>query len=374
MKKETLTKSVFIKLCFLVFIFLLKMFLAEKAFAATNTEIEKKDLFSFPVVFEDKTESAINLPFDEIQTIASVDLGGDGTSEFMITSPNEFLGEIFLARQDGSIINSWYPYGENFYGGVEATASDIDKDGAIEIITAPHSGGGPHIRIFDGFGNPKITQGFFADDQKWRGEIKIFVKKFFENEPIMIGVYLKNEKENKFKIFSLEGKLIQEYPTKKDDNQQDQELKEFSIKTSRNSKEIQAKIPKKIKTYDTEGKLITINIAKQKLSYYQDGYRIKTYSTSTGAPGYGTPKGEFSIINKTKLAYSKTYGLYMPFWMAFTKKGHGIHELPYWPSGYREGEDHLGKPVSHGCVRLGIGSAGELFEWAEVGTKIKIFD
>ncbi len=61
----------------------------------------------------------------------------------------------------------------------------------------------------------------------------------------------------------------------------------------------------------------------------------------------------------------------MPFWMNFYR-GYGIHELPYWPNGYREGEDHLGMPVSHGCVRLGIGNAEKLFNWAEIGIPVYI--
>ena len=76
------------------------------------------------------------------------------------------------------------------------------------------------------------------------------------------------------------------------------------------------------------------------------------------------------VKNKIDRAFSKTYGLYMPFWMAFTYNGYGIHELPEWPGGYKEGEDHLGIPVSHGCVRLGVNSAEQIYNWSEVGTPV----
>ena len=98
---------------------------------------------------------------------------------------------------------------------------------------------------------------------------------------------------------------------------------------------------------------------------------INEFLVSSGKAYYETPIGEFSILNKSELQYSWTYGLYMPYWMNFYGD-YGIHELPYWPSGYREGEDHLGFPVSHGCVRLGIGPAEELFNWSEIGTKLYI--
>ncbi|MEK9165515.1 MAG: L,D-transpeptidase family protein [Patescibacteria group bacterium] len=121
-------------------------------------------------------------------------------------------------------------------------------------------------------------------------------------------------------------------------------------------------------------KWIKIDLSDQKLSYGQGPKVFNEFLTSTGKSGYKTPTGEFSVLNKIPLAWSKTYGLYMPYWMSFTANGHGIHELPYWPGGFREGATHLGKPVSHGCVRLGIGPAKDLYDWAEIGTRVKVID
>lgn len=121
----------------------------------------------------------------------------------------------------------------------------------------------------------------------------------------------------------------------------------------------------------TTGKYIDVNIARQTMTLFQDGRAVKSYPVSSGKPGMDTPKGEFSIHNKAPRPWSKTYGLYMPNWMAFTTDGKfGIHELPEWPGGYKEGANHLGRPVSHGCIRLGVGSAREVYEWTDVGTSI----
>ena len=62
----------------------------------------------------------------------------------------------------------------------------------------------------------------------------------------------------------------------------------------------------------------------------------------------------------------------MPYWMAFIGNSYGIHELPYYPNGYREGSNLLGQSVSHGCVRLGIGAAGRVYSWALVGTPVVV--
>lgn len=119
-------------------------------------------------------------------------------------------------------------------------------------------------------------------------------------------------------------------------------------------------------------KRIEINLGRQELSYFLGGVRMDTFSVSSGINN-STPKGHFQIYNKNIKAWS-SYGLWMPYWMAITNNGkYGIHELPVWPSGYREGEDHLGTPVSHGCIRLGLDSAKFMYEWTEIGTPVFIY-
>lgn len=120
------------------------------------------------------------------------------------------------------------------------------------------------------------------------------------------------------------------------------------------------------------GKYIDINLAKQQLSIFQDGDRLGTYKVSTGKRGMATPTGSFKVMSKRGRAYSRKYNLYMPYWMQFTGAGHGIHELPEWKNGYKEGANHLGTPVSHGCVRLGVGPAAKVYDWSEIGTAVVI--
>ena len=121
-----------------------------------------------------------------------------------------------------------------------------------------------------------------------------------------------------------------------------------------------------------DGKYIDINLAKQQLSIFQDGERLGTYKVSTGKRGMATPTGTFHVMAKRGRAWSKKYNLYMPYFMQFTGQGHGIHELPEWKSGYKEGANHLGTPVSHGCVRLGVGPAAKVYGWSDVGTPVVI--
>lgn len=124
----------------------------------------------------------------------------------------------------------------------------------------------------------------------------------------------------------------------------------------------------------TEGKYIDINLATQVMTLFENGSVLDSYIISSGKRGMETPRGEFAVQNKADRPWSKKYSLYMPYWQAITPDGqYGIHELPEWPGGYKEGANHLGTPVSHGCVRLGVGAAERVYAWSDIGTPIIIY-
>ncbi|RMD59483.1 hypothetical protein D6821_01095, partial [Candidatus Parcubacteria bacterium] len=64
-------------------------------------------------------------------------------------------------------------YADNFRGGVNVAAGDIDGDGQDEIITGAGPGGGPHIRIFN---NHAQAEGqFFSFFPAFRGGVNVAV-------------------------------------------------------------------------------------------------------------------------------------------------------------------------------------------------------
>lgn len=121
-----------------------------------------------------------------------------------------------------------------------------------------------------------------------------------------------------------------------------------------------------------EGRYVDIDLSSQTLTIFENGVEKGAYKISSGKNGMNTPEGTFHVLLKAKRPFSKKYGLYMPWFIGFTNLGHGIHELPEWPGGYKEGMSHLGTPVSHGCVRLGVGPAKTVYDFVEKGTPIVI--
>ncbi|PIR93409.1 hypothetical protein COT99_00810, partial [Candidatus Falkowbacteria bacterium CG10_big_fil_rev_8_21_14_0_10_43_10] len=64
-----------------------------------------------------------------------------------------------------------FTYAENFRGGVNVAAGDVDGDGIDEIITGAGPGGGPHVRIFNQEG--KGIGQFFAYNNNFRGGVNV---------------------------------------------------------------------------------------------------------------------------------------------------------------------------------------------------------
>jgi lipoprotein-anchoring transpeptidase ErfK/SrfK len=142
--------------------------------------------------------------------------------------------------------------------------------------------------------------------------------------------------------------------------------KDFSLRLAQAKKYTKAK--------KKEGKYVDVNLKTQIMTTFENGTLLDAYLISSGKRGMETPIGEHQIHNKAPRVFSKAYGLYMPYWMAILSNGKvGIHELPEWPGGYKEGTNHLGIPVSHGCMRLGVGSAKAVYEFVDIGTPVIIY-
>jgi hypothetical protein len=80
---------------------------------------------------------------------------------------------IKIFKTDGTLLKEFFAYDVNFHGGINVAAGDLDNDGEAEIITAPASAGGPHVKVFDGAG--VLLKEFFAYDVNFHGGVDVAV-------------------------------------------------------------------------------------------------------------------------------------------------------------------------------------------------------
>jgi L,D-transpeptidase catalytic domain len=101
--------------------------------------------------------------------------------------------------------------------------------------------------------------------------------------------------------------------------------------------------------------LIQIDRSAQRMTVSVDGAERWNWPVSTGAAGYTTPSGAFKPFRMEATHFSKEWDdAPMPHSIFFTKIGHAIHGT--------YDAAHLGRAVSHGCVRLSAANATQLFQ------------
>jgi lipoprotein-anchoring transpeptidase ErfK/SrfK len=96
-----------------------------------------------------------------------------------------------------------------------------------------------------------------------------------------------------------------------------------------------------------------ISLSQQRMYVSVDGIPRYTWAVSTARKGYRTPVGSFRPQRLERMWYSRKYDMSPMPHSVFFRGGYAIHGTNYVKS--------LGRPASHGCVRLAPGNAAALY-------------
>ena len=106
--------------------------------------------------------------------------------------------------------------------------------------------------------------------------------------------------------------------------------------------------------------LLVVSLATQRAVVYRNGIPIGITTVSTGRPGYRTPTGVFTVLQKHVEHYSSIYdNAPMPYMQRLTWGGVALH-----------GGNLPGYPASHGCIRLPHDFARLLYGVTHVGMTV----
>lgn len=99
--------------------------------------------------------------------------------------------------------------------------------------------------------------------------------------------------------------------------------------------------------------VIRVDKSDQEMTVMQGSRRLFTWPVSTGAYGYDTPVGTYKPTWFSPNHKSRQYNNAPMPWAIFFYEGYAIHAtFDNW---------NLGSRASHGCVRLEVGNAEELY-------------
>jgi LysM repeat protein len=116
----------------------------------------------------------------------------------------------------------------------------------------------------------------------------------------------------------------------------------------------------------SSGRWIDVNLSTQRLTAYEGSTPVRSTLVSTGLPGTRTPTGEYRIYVKYTSTAMSGPGYYLPNvpYTMYFHRGYGLHGT-YWHANF-------GRPMSHGCINLPTPEAQWIYNWAPIGTPVKI--
>ncbi|MER8505307.1 L,D-transpeptidase [Mesorhizobium sp. M0618] len=118
------------------------------------------------------------------------------------------------------------------------------------------------------------------------------------------------------------------------------------------------------------GLIATINVSSQTMTVSRYGQVLYRWSVSTARKGYITPRGSYRPQRTARMWYSRKYDMSPMPYSVFFRGGYAIHGTG--------AVRYLGRPASHGCVRLHTANAATFYSMVrEVGfgnTRIVVTD
>ena len=96
-----------------------------------------------------------------------------------------------------------------------------------------------------------------------------------------------------------------------------------------------------------------INLSNQTMTVKKDGRVLHRWPISSGRKGYRTPTGTYSVKRMHKMWHSRKYDWSPMPYSIFFRGGYAIHGTNY--------TKRLGRPASHGCIRLHTANTKELY-------------
>jgi hypothetical protein len=107
---------------------------------------------------------------------------------------------------------------------------------------------------------------------------------------------------------------------------------------------------------------IVISVDQQQLHLYANGEHVADTLVATGVPAHPTPLGIFSVIDKQRYHESNIYsGAPMPYMQRITWSGVAMHQGV-----------GVGRPASHGCIRMPEAFAAKLWVLRSMGARVVI--
>ena len=109
------------------------------------------------------------------------------------------------------------------------------------------------------------------------------------------------------------------------------------------------------------GRRVEVLLDRQLALAIENNRVVRAIHVSSGATGFATPPGSYSVFRKEARSWSVPFKVWLP-WASYFVGGIAFHEYPDVPV----------SPASHGCVRTPRYDARWLYEFTPIGTPVRV--
>lgn len=116
----------------------------------------------------------------------------------------------------------------------------------------------------------------------------------------------------------------------------------------------------------SQGRAILVSTGEQRVYAYENGQMVRSHLVSTGRAETPTVLGDYNVYIKLQADDMSGPDYFLPQvpWVMYFYQGYALHGT-YWHNSF-------GRPMSHGCVNLPVDEARWWFDFASVGTPVRV--
>jgi lipoprotein-anchoring transpeptidase ErfK/SrfK len=133
--------------------------------------------------------------------------------------------------------------------------------------------------------------------------------------------------------------------------------------------------------FDEDERWIAVNLTTQRAMAFVGAQPVRVALVTTGMPDWETPTGDFRVYRRVENETMDSEGLGIPvdspegwfvdnvLYTQYIFSGITLH-YNYWRP-----QSYFGNiPSSHGCIGLGYGDAKFLWDFADIGTRVVVYE
>jgi lipoprotein-anchoring transpeptidase ErfK/SrfK len=133
--------------------------------------------------------------------------------------------------------------------------------------------------------------------------------------------------------------------------------------------------------FEEDERWIAVNLTTQRATAFIGSQPVRVALVTTGMPGWETPTGDFQVYKRVENETMDSEGLGIPIdspdgwyvdnvlYTQYIFSGITLH-YNYWRP-----QSYFGNiPSSHGCVGLGYGDARFFWDFADIGTRVVVYE